>query len=112
MLIDLGLPTRAADGHPMAGKVIVRIGFNFKEGRLQVAGMKLDQMPVIALGFMGNSNPLLEGALPGSLLGGFAVGLRYDHVAAIATASIKISTRGGAFLDRRHHFQKVSADWH
>jgi hypothetical protein len=42
MLIDLGLPTRAADGHPMAVKIILRIGFNFKEGRLQVAGMKLE----------------------------------------------------------------------
>ena len=94
MLIDLGLPTHAADGHPMAAKIVLRIGFNFEKGRLSDRRDEIGSDASRRARFHGRFEPLRRArAALAVCCAALLLGLGDDHVAAIATASVKISSR-------------------
>ncbi len=96
----------------MAFGLAHRVPIHFEERAPGVGRMQLHAVKRLALVFPRDAHVERGGAGFARELSVVRIALADDHVAAVATPALEVTSGGGIFFDRRDHFEEVAADRH
>jgi hypothetical protein len=105
-------PFAATSWFPVSLRLAFGIPIEFKKGTASVRRMELHSMKT--LGFVLPCDPDIHanGARLACQLGLMGIALADYHIATITIAPFEVTAGGGAFLDRRNHFDEIAANRH